>query len=123
MTTKTKTKCPKCGRVCYGKMIRCPGCGATLDGSPDAAERLGWIVKKKLYKAVKILPFTSMNIIRCPQCGYEGESQTITKGTLGVEVALWLLFIFPGLIYSVWRFSSRYEGCPDCSWEHVVQVS
>jgi hypothetical protein len=50
----------------------------------------------------------------CVSCGYVGEPRTITKGTMGVEVILWLCFVIPGLIYSVWRMSSRHDGCPSC---------
>lgn len=52
--------------------------------------------------------------IVCTSCGYVGESKTITKGSMGVEIILWLCLLIPGLIYSVWRLSSRLEGCPIC---------
>jgi ssDNA-binding Zn-finger/Zn-ribbon topoisomerase 1 len=60
-------------------------------------------------------------LIKCPNCGYEGEAKTYTKGSLAVEIVLWLFFLLPGLIYSVWRLSSRYEGCPKCGYEHVAR--
>ena len=60
--------------------------------------------------------------IQCPNCKYEGESKTFCKGSMLVELVLFLCFIIPGLIYSVWRSSSRYSGCPQCGWTHVVKI-
>lgn len=41
-------------------------------------------------------------------------AMAITKGSTRVEIILWLCLLIPGLIYSVWRLSSRLEGCPSC---------
>jgi len=110
-------------------MIKCPQCGAHLDGSPDAAEKLARAAKSAVSEVKEFRrnyiknPVTLKNSIRCPQCGFEGQSETFTKGSFGLELVLWFLFIFPGLIYSIWRLSSRYKGCPSCKWEHVVRIS
>ena len=58
--------------------------------------------------------------IVCTSCGYVGEPKTITKGSMGVEIILWLCFLIPGLIYSVWRLSSRYDGCPSCGQTTLI---
>lgn len=50
----------------------------------------------------------------CPSCGSRGEPKTITKGSTGIELILWLCLLVPGLIYSIWRLSSRVKGCPSC---------
>ena len=50
----------------------------------------------------------------CTSCGYIGKPKRITKGNIGIEIILWLTFIIPGLIYSLWRLSSRYDGCAKC---------
>lgn len=50
----------------------------------------------------------------CTACGHVGSSKTITKGHFALEVVLWLCFLVPGFIYSVWRHTSRYEACPVC---------
>jgi hypothetical protein len=51
----------------------------------------------------------------CTACGHVGGGKTITKGHFALEVALWLCFLVPGFIYSVWRHTSRYEACPVCA--------
>jgi uncharacterized membrane protein YqaE (UPF0057 family) len=50
----------------------------------------------------------------CTSCGYVGSSVRITKGNLLIEIFLWLLVIIPGVIYSIWRLTSRYDACPEC---------
>lgn len=52
--------------------------------------------------------------IVCTACGYIGESKTVTKGHFALEVVLWLCFLIPGIIYSIWRLATRFEACPTC---------
>ena len=50
----------------------------------------------------------------CPSCGTRGEPKTITKGSTFIELILWLCLFVPGLIYSIWRLTTRQKGCPAC---------
>lgn len=50
----------------------------------------------------------------CTSCGYIGYPKKITKGNILIELILWLFLLIPGLIYSIWRVSSRYNACPQC---------
>lgn len=50
----------------------------------------------------------------CKSCGYLGKAKTVTKGSIGMEIVLWLFFIFPGVLYSIWRLSSKHKACPKC---------
>ena len=59
----------------------------------------------------------------CTNCGYQGKPKTITKGSIIMELALWICFLLPGLIYSIWRLSSRYEGCPECDASNMVPLN
>ena len=56
----------------------------------------------------------------CTACGHVGSSKTITKGHFALEVILWLCFLVPGFIYSVWRHTSRYEACPVCGNSNLL---
>jgi predicted RNA-binding Zn-ribbon protein involved in translation (DUF1610 family) len=58
--------------------------------------------------------------IVCTSCGYIGQPKTITKGSIFIEIILWLCFLIPGLVYSVWRLSSRYQGCPSCGQTTII---
>lgn len=59
----------------------------------------------------------------CKDCGTVAESVTKAKGTMAVEIVLWLFFIVPGLIYSIWRLSNKYEACPACGSEKLLPVN
>jgi hypothetical protein len=58
----------------------------------------------------------------CPHCGTRGESKTITQGSTLIELVLWLCFIIPGAIYSLWRLTSRKQGCPSCGQTGMIPV-
>lgn len=60
------------------------------------------------------------NELVCTACGHVGSSKTITKGHFALEVVLWLFFLIPGFIYSVWRHTSRYEACPVCGNQNLL---
>ena len=50
----------------------------------------------------------------CTACGCVGKPRKITKGSCLIELILWLSFILPGLIYSIWRLTTRQGVCPKC---------
>lgn len=58
----------------------------------------------------------------CTACGYVGKPKKVTKGSILIELFLWLFFLIPGLIYSIWRLASRYEACPSCKGQSMIPV-
>ena len=56
----------------------------------------------------------------CVNCGYVGTPKTKTKGSMGIEMILWICLIIPGIIYSVWRLASRYSACPLCGAPNMI---
>ncbi|TRZ47800.1 MAG: hypothetical protein D4S01_11660 [Dehalococcoidia bacterium] len=58
----------------------------------------------------------------CTTCGFVGRPQKITKGDIGIELILWIFFIIPGLLYSLWRLSSKYDACPKCKNASMIPV-
>jgi hypothetical protein len=58
----------------------------------------------------------------CTQCGYVGKPKGAIKGNTLIEIILWLFLIIPGLIYSIWRSSSRYKICPQCKSSTLIPV-
>lgn len=67
-----------------------------------------------LFAGIKAAVGSSGDTLYCTSCGNEGKTKIRTKGSLVIEVILWLLMIFPGLIYSVWRHASRDRVCSSC---------
>lgn len=60
--------------------------------------------------------------VHCTRCNYDGPSKTVTKGHLLIEIILWFCLFIPGLIYTIWRVSSRVQACPDCSSTELVPL-
>lgn len=58
----------------------------------------------------------------CKDCGSIGEPKTVTKGSIWIEVVLWLCFIVPGLIYSIWRHATRHDACRACGSTSIVPL-
>lgn len=56
----------------------------------------------------------------CTHCGHVGATKTITRGSIVIEAILWLCFLIPGIIYSVWRHTSRFEACPSCNTTNLL---
>lgn len=59
----------------------------------------------------------------CPNCKATGVPVRVTPGSFALEVLLWLTFILPGVIYSVWRLAARHRACACCGWRYVVSVN
>lgn len=78
----------------------------------------GFILYKQFTKKTEASAATGQMV--CSQCGYQGETISITKGSMGWEIVFWLLFIVPGIFYSVWRIASRYRGCPKCKGSAMI---
>lgn len=60
--------------------------------------------------------------LACVKCGHVGEPANHTPGSMALEVVLWLCFLLPGLIYSLWRLGSRRPACACCGALELVPV-
>jgi hypothetical protein len=56
----------------------------------------------------------------CESCGTVGKPVTHTKGSFILEVVLWILFCAPGLIYTIWRLTTREQVCPTCKGKMIA---
>lgn len=63
------------------------------------------------------------NEMVCTQCGHVGLPTTVTRGHFAIELILWLCFLLPGIIYSVWRLATRHQACPICGNPHMLPRS
>lgn len=59
----------------------------------------------------------------CKACGHQGGGQSKTRGSFAIEIILWLCFIVPGLIYSIWRAGSRYKACASCGKNELIPAN
>lgn len=58
-------------------------------------------------------------IIKCGSCKYQGKGKSVVKGSIFIEIILWFFFLVPGLIYSIWRLTSKFYVCPKCGSNYV----
>ena len=56
----------------------------------------------------------------CGRCGHRGETRSVTRGSILIEIVLWLAFLVPGLIYSIWRLTTRQQACSACGAAELV---
>ena len=60
----------------------------------------------------------------CARCHSTFVSPTSKmRGSLGLELFLYLLLILPGLIYSLIRHFSKRAGCPACGSEEFLPLA
>ena len=59
----------------------------------------------------------------CTSCKKIISDSPKRKGSGWIEVVLWLCYIFPGLIYSIWRRSGDPSVCPCCKKETLIPRS
>lgn len=53
--------------------------------------------------------------MHCLTCGTEDTVALVKRGNVAIEIILWIFFIIPGLIYSLWRMDSRHNACRTCA--------
>lgn len=58
----------------------------------------------------------------CTTCGAVEKPVRKTQGSFWVELALWLFFCMPGMIYSVWRLTSTRKLCPVCGSAGIIPL-
>lgn len=58
----------------------------------------------------------------CANCGFKGVPKKVTKGSIFIELILWLFMIVPGVLYTLWRLTSKHKACPKCLAMNMVPL-
>jgi len=58
----------------------------------------------------------------CTNCGCQGKPKLRVKGSFFIEIILWLFFIVPGLIYTIWRLTTKQNVCVKCGSENLIPL-
>ena len=58
----------------------------------------------------------------CTICGTVGNTKRSMKGSILTELFLWLFFLVPGLIYSIWRHTTVAQVCRNCGSPAVIPL-
>jgi hypothetical protein len=59
----------------------------------------------------------------CLRCHETDFPLRKTSGSIIIELALWLFFIIPGIIYSIWRGNSTKLVCRSCESDDLVPLN
>lgn len=59
----------------------------------------------------------------CLTCQTVGIPKTATRGSIWIELVLWLCFLIPGLIYSIWRITGKTRVCRACGSQQLVPLT
>lgn len=59
----------------------------------------------------------------CTVCGRIDQPERRKRGSFALEIILWLCYIVPGLIYTVWRLSTKYDACSSCGATSLVELN
>lgn len=63
-----------------------------------------------------------MKEVVCVQCESVETAKTHVKGHFIIELFLWMLFLLPGLVYSIWRLTTKSKVCKSCLSPDIVPV-
>ena len=81
--------------------------------------------KAKKDKADELAFTTAKPSLHCMDCGedFKPPLKGALRGSTVIEVVLWLCYIVPGVIYSIWRRSGSFKSeCPMCHSSKVVPI-
>jgi hypothetical protein len=56
----------------------------------------------------------------CANCGHHGPALQRKRGSVWISVIGWLVFLPAGLLYSLWRLSTRHLVCETCGSTALV---
>jgi hypothetical protein len=56
----------------------------------------------------------------CQNCGSIAAPTKRVRGSFFIELILWLCFLVPGLIYSIWRLTTKELVCPKCGAPNMI---
>ena len=127
-------KCPSCnfeGSVAeFGDPLRCPDCGAYYEKALLFQQKQEQ-ARQAAEKATPAAPSSvaagrkqsSAGHLYCTSCGARSYGKSLTKGSIFIELVLWLCFLLPGLIYSIWRLSSRQQVCTVCEAPGLIPIN
>lgn len=121
-------QCPACNHeaasAVFGEPAKCPECGVYYHKALANKQRIeqARIAKLEPVSPAKAQPALTvapppkrLGYMYCQACGDTSSGKSHTKGSIIIELFLWLCLLLPGLIYSIWRLSSRQRVCPTCN--------
>ena len=104
------------------------GVDRVIRGNPGMGRKAHFGVRVFVYPNISItsLKSRSTNMAQqqliCSACGHVGKPKSSVKGSILIEIFLWFLLLVPGIIYSVWRLTTRHKACAKCGSSNLIPV-
>lgn len=100
------TICQDCEKEVSTLAKACPNCGRPTDQDREET---------------KVVHYPREGYI-CQTCGIRGYPEMKSRGSWRITGVLLLFFIVPGVLYSIWRQTSRYPVCPWCKEPGMIPI-
>ena len=113
-------KCPKC-QTRYDKaqgLLEAKEYKESINKSKEEHDR-----NLKREKAKQVLLRSIKNSVICSSCGEVDKLKSVVHGSIFIELILWLCFIIPGLVYSIWRHTTKHKECSSCGCGELLKVT
>lgn len=83
-----------------------------------------WIIVGTIFifAAIQLVSDYGKTPILCINCMSKGIPKSHTPGSIFIEIILWCCLIIPGLVYSIWRISSRHGICSTCGSRGIIPL-
>jgi len=99
---------------------KCDGCGETIYGVTTGLKKVktkdGRV--RQLCKSCESNPEGTRSLY-CNSC-QTYVTHAKMKGSDGLELFLYICWIFPGILYSIWRRSGGRNICPNCGTAALI---
>lgn len=114
--------------------MQCRGCGyePTMseqlehpDRCPSCKRNYARMEALRLAKEARIKAATARRAegrFYCTSCSAVNNGHRHVPGSTLVELLMWVCFLLPGLIYSVWRLSAAKKACNVCNATELIPV-
>lgn len=116
--------CPKCGMKYHRNAVDCPKCKSTQQQHQKRKQTIGAAKNAIIAAKNEYVRAGREKPLYCTACGSTFiRAKLHTRGSLLIEIVAWCLFLLPGLIYSVWRLTTRSSVCPVCFCASIIPAN
>lgn len=115
--------CPNCNReveVEEAGLFTCPHCSQVMDVTPPKPPPVPKLIPEPPKNPKVKIPEGSGI---CGDCGEMSVAKVQTPGHILIEIVLWCFFLIPGIIYTIWRLTSRRVACVHCGGKMFTLTS
>jgi hypothetical protein len=110
------------------RRLTIPSGSASKGGGNSMESLFQWVIVGAIFYAIYSViaksssPGSGANAgaLHCMTCGTDGPGRSRTSGSIAIEIVLWVCLIVPGVVYSIWRLTTRRKVCAACGSEQVV---